>query len=125
MASLICARCGASLPDPHASATIRCARCGAVHHVDGDVISPVMRPAFYSREAQLPDRVVRIPDVCYPRVSPWQLPHVRPVVGGFYEVRYQDGTECILWWDVCLRRFLAWNGQRVRGTVATWRGSWE
>lgn len=114
MASLQCARCGASLPILMASVqTSRCGYCGAVHHDDGTPISPPMTPAY--------DEHGRIAA----RLSPWMLPGTRPVVSGRYDVRFYDAPGLVLQWDSESRHFYDARGRQVfDATLQTWRGGW-
>lgn len=124
MASLKCAYCSASLPVPRTVATVRCGRCGAVHHADGEVISPRMLPAYQ------PVTFTEHPNGCLPgyyrpRISPWMLMGTRPIEPGFYDVRYRDLEKpIVLFWSG--RAFLDLEARRVsERTLLTWRGAWE
>lgn len=105
-----CTYCSTALPLPYSTlARIRCDRCGAVHHLDGTVISP---------------RMIAIPDDDTPwRASPWMLSHTRPIEPGMYEVLFRDIEQpLLLTWDGA--RFMAL-GRRVQcATLVCWRGQW-
>lgn len=88
--------------------TVTCTRCGAVHHRDGDVISPPMGP---------------IPAEGRWRASPWMSDRVRPVAVGNYQAHF-DGI--VPWVPV------HWNGHYFTRdgrwvsctTLRKWRGDW-
>lgn len=124
MASLKCAHCSASLPVPCAGiTTIRCARCGAVHHADGDVISPRMLPAY--EELTVQSLIGAHPGMYRPKLSPWMLQHTRPIADGFYDVRFRDLEKpIVLWWKSA--HFYDLEARRVsERTLQSWRGAWE
>lgn len=109
MASHKCAYCSASLPIlPASFTTVRCQRCGAVHHPDGEVISPRMLPITANR-----------------RASPWMFGSTRPVVPGLYYVRFNDlERSLVLRWTGW--EFLDAQGKPVATrSLMSWRGDWE
>lgn len=118
MSSPNCAHCGTVLRLPLSLAvlTVRCVRCGAVHHRDGEVISPRMLPAYASYQMR--------PTTPIGRASPWIDGVYRPVLVGMYDTRYRDGTELVLHWNGA--HFTTFDGQRVSDrTLQCWRGSWQ
>lgn len=118
-----CERCGSSNvlsawhKQPGENRPARCRRCGAVHSINNGkllgVISPRMLPLIPRGDQ---------------RVSPWQLPHTRPIEEGFYDCRFSDTEPHILrlWWNG--RNFqVDWVDTRrvAMRTFLSWRGAWE
>lgn len=103
-----CEQCGTQLLRPFSRLvlTMRCRRCGCVYHVDGERISPFMRPVEEGRT-----------------LSPWMLPHTRPVEPGDYECEFRNVGRLTLHWDGLM---FTHGGRRVQmRDLKTWRGSWS
>ncbi len=103
-----CKYCSSPLHPSTVASTVRCERCGAVHHSDGEVISPRMIPIEGANW----------------RASPWMPSTTRPVERGNYEVMFNDLMPVLtLYWDGA---HFTWRHRRVKCySLMKWRGQWE
>jgi hypothetical protein len=104
---------------------VRCSKCGAVHHADGTVISPVMTPAYKTIDTICTRTFEVLRSVCGPcasRLSPWQFPYTRPLMRGYYDVRFGELILPLMW---CDGEFRVPDGRKVNcRTLSSWRGGW-
>ncbi len=101
-----CKYCSSPLHPSTVCRTVHCTRCGAVHHSDGDVISPRMLPITTGL-----------------KISPWMPTTTRPVECGNYECEFTGlDKSLMLHWDGA---HFTWMHQRVRcNSLVKWRGQW-